>query len=165
MQIRPRLLIQFEVLMMTVSELSTALRQMATTVPQLTFEPHFPGTMVSDDFDVAVSSSPETVCVAEPTCGRPLLADLPPDLSEDLQTCHSFINSLEPPRSLLLTLTQASLTELPDFPSVESHVGIFRLAELCNVHVTTVGRAIHGKVCQTPHGLVPFSQFITNLRK
>lgn len=165
MEGRPSLLISMEVLTMSVGELSTALKRLAAETSELTFEPHPPGTLQSDDFDVAITADPAIIRVADPICGKPILRFPADNFSDRLRGCRSFIDALEPRRALLVKLTNALFTELPDFPSPDTHVNIFRLAELCDVHVTTVSRTIQGKVCNTPTGHVPFTQFVTNLRK
>ena len=165
MEGRPRLIVAMEVLKMNVTELSTALQRMASETPEIMLEPYAHGTLVSDEFDVAVTVTPPAIQVAEPNCGNAILTLPQEHMSESLRTCQTFINSLQPRRDMLTKLTTMLFAALPDFPRPGTHVDIFRLAELCNVHVTTVARTIQGKACQTPFGLIPYTQFITNMRK
>lgn len=160
---RPLLIVTMEVLTMNVTELSAALKRMASETPEIMLEPHADGTLVSDEFDIAVTTS--AVQVAEPNCGKAILTLSPGAMSESLRTCQAFINTLQPRRDMLTKLTTMLFAELPDFPNPRTHIDIFRLAKVCNVHVTTVARTIQGKACQTPFGLIPYTQFITNLRK
>ena len=153
----PPLLISLNVLTMNVSELSNALTRIEKETSALTFIPYPTGTLVSDNFDVAVDESVDSVQIAEPRCGKPHFANYQDDLTHPLQTYRSFIDSLPPRRAMLTKVTNLLITKLPGFPNTNSHIDIFRLAELCNVHVTTISRTIQNKACRIRNGSIPLS--------
>lgn len=162
----PAMIFRMEVLQMTVAELSLALQRYAFACSELpiTFAPS--GSFQSDEFDVAVSRTPDqlTVGIAEPQCGIPILPPFPSTPSTELQMCQFLIDAMAQRSATLRLVTETLVAQFPEFPEFTEPIKMSQVARNCNLHVATVSRALDNKICLSAVGKIALKQFIAGFQ-
>lgn len=153
MRLAPRMIRSMEVLQTPISELSSQLAFHAVETPELSLLPQLPGTIASDDFDVVLDED-GLITVVEPACGRPLLKSDPGTQNPELRELHWLLEAIDQRRATLFQVTNTILDFVPAFPAVPAPIRMLEVADVCGIHVTTVSRAVDGKLCKTPVGLI-----------
>lgn len=159
----PAMLFRLEILQMTVAGLSSELLRTAIQTPELRFRPHESGVVVCSEVDVVVALTPEgpRAQIAEPGCGDPFLIPMASGASPGLRRCQILLESIDVRRSTLQKVTDVLIEHLPDFPQTRDSIQLSELAQQCEMHVTTVSRALDNKTCSTPFGPVALRRYIS----
>lgn len=159
-----RLIYQMAVLQMTVAELKDELLLNFAKSPGVSFVPYDAGIFVSDRIDVAIrrANSGFAIETAEPEAGRLILTpDQDPTRNSEWRLCQQLIEAISHRRAVVHNVSTAIVACLPEFPRIGPGVHLFELARMCDIHVTTVARALDNKVCETTLGVVPMRHFLT----
>ncbi|MFO0059618.1 MAG: hypothetical protein ACK57O_01945 [Planctomyces sp.] len=162
---QPAMLFRLEILQMTVAELSSELLRTAIQTPEVRFRSHESGVVVSSEVDVVVSFTPEDTRaqIAEPGCGDPFLIPMASGASPGLRLCQILLESIDVRRSTLQKVTDALIEHLPNFPQTRDSIKLSELARQCEMHITTVSRALDNKTCSTPVGPVALRRYISGM--
>ena len=162
----PTMIFRMEVLQMTVAELSLALQQCASACSELPVTFAKNGTFQSDDYDVAVSRGPDQliVSIAEPSCGIPILPPLSSTPPTEVQRCQFLIEAMAHRSATLRLVTETLVTQVPEFPEFKEPIRMSKVARNCNLHVTTVSRALDNKICLSAIGKIALKQFIAGFQ-
>ena len=99
--------------------------------------------------------------IAEPGCGDPFLIPMASGASPGLRLCQILLESIDVRRSTLQKVTDVLIEHLPDFPQTRHSIQLSELAQQCEMHVTTVSRALDNKTCSTPFGPVALRRYIS----
>ena len=159
-----RLIYQIAVLQMTVAELKDELLLYFAKTPGVSFVPHDAGTFASDRIDVAIkrANGGFAIEIAEPEPGRLILnPDQDPTRNSEWRLCQQLIEAIGHRRAVIHKVSTAIVACLPEFPRIGLGVRLFELARICDMHVTTVARALDNKVCETTLGVVPMRHFLS----
>ncbi len=161
----PTMMTRMTVLQMNVAELSEELLRHARLTPELCFQRVSPGTLASNEFDVAVFQTDDGLRseIARPLCGDPILAPRVAGISPEWSRCRDLIASIQLRRATLKKVIDTLIALLPEFPKSSSTLRLQTLADFCDMHITTVSRALDNKQCATPTGLVPLRQLVAGV--
>lgn len=161
-----RLIYQMAVLQMNVAELKNELLLYFAKTPRSSFVPYQAGTFESDHIDVLTkrANSGFSIEIAEPESGRLILTpDQDPARNSEWRLCQPLIDAIGHRRAVLHKVSTAIVACLPEFPQIGPGVPLSELARVCDMHVTTVARALDNKVCETTLGVVPIRHFLSRV--
>ncbi len=158
--IRNAMIYRMTVLQMSVAEIAA---EMLLAPPELSFVPWETGTLVSSVIDVAVTSlaGGSVITIAEPPPGCPVLTVATGVSGSKRRLCQLLIDAINERRATLKRVTEVLVCCLPSFPQIERGVRIPEVARLCDLHVSSVSRALENKVCSTDIGLIPLKHFLS----
>ena len=162
---RPMMMTRMTVLQMSVTELSEELLRCACSSPELSFQRVLPGVVVSNEFDVVIFQTDDGLRaeIATPLCGDPSLVPPAAGESPEWSRCRDLINSIHLRKVTLKKVIDFLIARWPEFPRSSSELRLQELANLCDMHITTVSRALDNKLCATPTGLVPLRKLVAGL--